>query len=234
MSAYVSAIIVAAGGSVRMGIADSKQFIPLLSHPAIEYTLSAFQKCHLISEIIVVCRSQDIDRIRKISDENGFSKVSKLVIGGESRAQSVRNGISAANQEAKYFAIHDGARPLITVDEIERVVEAAFETGAATLGTSVTDTIKIVDGFNKIESTPLRSQLRAVQTPQVFEKELYKFALENAGDNAANFTDDCSLIENMGGEVEVVKGSRENIKLTTPVDVVIAESILKSRISEDC
>ena len=79
----------------------------------------------------------------------------------------------------------------------------------------------------------MRSQLRAVQTPQVFEKELYKFALENAGDNAANFTDDCSLIENMGGEVEVVKGSRENIKLTTPVDVVIAESILKSRISED-
>lgn len=230
MAAYVSAVIVAAGGSVRMGIADSKQFIPLLSRPAIEYTLSAFQKCHLIKEIVVVCREQDMERIQQIADENEFTKVSKLVSGGASRAESVRNGIEATNEKAKYFAIHDGARPLITVEEIERVVEACFETGAATLGTSVTDTIKIVDGFNKIESTPLRSQLRAVQTPQVFEKELYKFALENAGDNAINFTDDCSLIENMGGEVEVVKGSNENIKLTTPLDIIIAESILKSRI----
>lgn len=229
MSAFVSAVIVAAGGSVRMGIADSKQFIPLLSHPAIEYTLKAFQKCHLIKEIVIVCREQDNERINKIIELNGFDKVSKLVKGGDSRADSVRNGISACSESAKYYAIHDGARPLITVDEIERVVEAAFDTGAATLGTSVKDTIKVVDGFNNIESTPIRSQLRAVQTPQVFERDLYRFALENAGDNLINFTDDCSLIENMGGEVLVVKGSEENIKLTTPIDIVIAESILKSR-----
>lgn len=229
MSAYVSAIIVAAGGSVRMGIADSKQFIPLLSCPAIEYTLKAFQSCYLIKEIVVVCRSQDMQRINSIISENDFSKVNQLVAGGSSRAESVRNGINAASEKAKYFAIHDGARPLITVEEIKRVVEAAFETGAATLGTSVKDTIKIVDGFNNIESTPLRSQLRAVQTPQVFEKDLYTFALENAGDNVINFTDDCALIENMGGEVQVVKGSEENIKLTTPIDVIIAESILKER-----
>jgi len=222
MSAYVSAVIVAAGGSVRMGIADSKQFIPLLDKPAIEYTLKAFQKCYLIKEIIIVCREQDVDRINKLVNQNGFTKVSKVVLGGSSRSASVRNGIKAANEKAKYFAIHDGARPLITVDEIERVV--------ATLGTSVTDTIKIVDGFNKIESTPLRSQLRAVQTPQVFERDLYMFALENAGENSLEFTDDCALIENMGGEVLVVKGSEENIKLTTPVDVILAESILKNRI----
>lgn len=229
MANFVSAIIVAAGGSVRMGIADSKQFIPLLGRPAIEYTLRAFEKCHLIKEIVVVCREQDKERIRLIADENGFSKVSSLVEGGASRAESVRNGIKAASSKAKYFAIHDGARPLITVEEIERVIEAAFETGAATLGVPVKDTIKIVDGYNKIESTPLRSQLRAVHTPQVFERELYQFALENAGDNMINFTDDCSLIEHMGGEVEVVKGSEENIKLTTPIDVVIAESILRER-----
>ena len=229
MSAFVSAIIVAAGGSVRMGIADSKQFIPLLSRPAIEYTLTAFQKCYCIKEVVVVCRQQDSERIQKIVDDNSFTKVKALVPGGASRAESVRNGVKAASDEAKYFAIHDGARPLITVEEIERVVEAAYETGAATLGTSVTDTIKVVDGFNKIESTPLRSQLRAVQTPQVFERDLYTFALENAGDNVINFTDDCALIENMGGEVEVVKGSVENIKLTTPVDIILAESILKSR-----
>ena len=229
MSAFVSAVIVAAGGSVRMGIADSKQFIPLLSRPAIEYTLKAFQKSHLIKEIVIVCREQDNDRINKIIELNGFSKVSKLVKGGDSRADSVRNGIGACSENAKYYAIHDGARPLITVEEIERVVEAAFDTGAATLGTSVKDTIKVVDGFNNIESTPIRSQLRAVQTPQVFERDLYRFALENAGDNIINFTDDCSLIENMGGEVLVVKGNEENIKLTTPIDIVIAESILKSR-----
>lgn len=229
MSSFVSAIIVAAGGSVRMGIADSKQFIPLMGRPAIEYTLKAFESCYLIKEIVVVCREQDKERIRAIADENEFSKVKTLVEGGASRAESVKNGINAVNEKAEYFAIHDGARPLITVEEIERVVEAAFETGAATLGVPVKDTIKIVDGYNKIESTPLRSQLRAVHTPQVFEKELYRFALENAGDNMINFTDDCSLIENMGGEVEVVKGNEENIKLTTPIDVVIAESILKNR-----
>ena len=229
MTNYVSAIIVAAGGSVRMGIADSKQFIPLLGKPAIEYTLAAFQNCHLIREIIIVCREQDMERIRAIADEDGITKVTKLVPGGASRAESVRNGINAADARANYYAIHDGARPLITVEEIERVAEAAFETGAATLGTSVTDTIKIVDGYNVIESTPLRSQLRAVQTPQVFEKDLYTFALENAGDNLINFTDDCSLIEHMGGEVSVVKGSKQNIKLTTPIDVIIAESILKER-----
>ena len=226
---YVSAIIVAAGGSVRMGIADSKQFIPLLGHPAIEYTLRAFQSCHLIKEIIIVCREQDVERIHRIADENGFSKVKKLVLGGASRAESVRNGIAEVNHNANYYAIHDGARPLITVEEIERVVEAAFEMGAATLGTSVTDTVKVVNGYNIIESTPVRSQLRAVQTPQVFEKDLYGFALENAGDNLINFTDDCSLIESMGGEVKVVKGSNENIKLTTPIDIIIAESILKNR-----
>lgn len=229
MSAFVSAIIVAAGGSTRMGTAGSKQFIPLLERPVIEYTLRAFQDCEQISEIVVVSREQDAQQIKEISDNNGFSKVKAVVNGGDSRAHSVKNGIAAASSGAEYYAIHDGARPLITVEEIERVCEAAFETGAATLGTPVTDTIKIVDGSDMIESTPLRSQLRAVQTPQVFESELYFFALDNAEDSLEGFTDDCSLIENMGGEVMVVEGNKENIKLTTPIDIIIAESILRSR-----
>ena len=229
MSAFVSAIIVAAGGSTRMGTAGSKQFIPLLERPVIEYTLRAFQDCESISEIVVVSREQDAQQIKEIADNNGFSKVKAVVNGGDSRAHSVKNGIAAASSGAEYYAIHDGARPLITVEDIERVCEAAFETGAATLGTPVTDTIKIVDGSDVIESTPLRSQLRAVQTPQVFESELYSFALDNAEDSLEGFTDDCSLIENMGGEVMVVDGSNENIKLTTPIDIIIAESILRSR-----
>lgn len=229
MAKFVSAVIVAAGGSVRMGIEDSKQFIPLLGKPAIQYTISAFQHCGLIKEIVVVCREQDIERIRSLAADCGFDKVKAIVEGGDSRAQSVRNGIEAADEKTKFYAIHDGARPLVSVEDIERVIEAAIETGAATLGTSVSDTIKIVDGYNIITSTPVRAQLRAVQTPQVFEKELYRFAIDDAGDDLMNFTDDCSLIENMGGEVEVVKGSSENIKLTTPIDVVIAEGILKNR-----
>lgn len=229
MSAYVSAIIVAAGGSVRMGMGDSKQFIPLLKRPAIEYTLSAFESCRLIDEVVVVCRAQDYERISAIAQQNGFEKISAIVNGGDSRAQSVKNGIAAASVKSQYYAIHDGARPLITPTDIERVVETAIETGAATLGTPVTDTIKIVDENDVIESTPDRSSLRAVQTPQVFEKDLYTFALEKAGGELDAFTDDCSLVENMGCEVEVVLGSAENIKLTTPIDIVIAESILSAR-----
>ena len=229
MSAFVSAIIVAAGGSTRMGISDSKQFIPLLGKPAISYTLSAFQKCALISAIVVVSRARDINRIFELAQSEGFDKVSAVVEGGSCRAESVKNGILAADAQAEYFAIHDGARPLITTDEITAVVEAAFETGAATVGTAVTDTIKIADENSYIVNTPDRASLRAVQTPQVFEKELYTFAINDA-ESLDSVTDDCSLIEKMGGEVLIVEGSRENIKLTTPIDVLIAESILSKRL----
>ena len=230
MSKFVSAIIVAAGDSLRMGVEDSKQFIPLLGKPAIEYMIGAFQKCILISEIVIVCREQDKDRIKVLAQACGFSKVCAIVEGGDSRAQSVKNGIEAASGDCEFFAIHDGARPLVSVDEIERVISAAFEIGAASLGTLVTDTIKTVDDSNIITSTPARSELRAVQTPQVFEKELYRLAIDEARGDLSEFTDDCALIENLGGEVEIVEGSSENIKLTTPIDIVIAESILKNRL----
>lgn len=232
MSNLVSAIIVAAGSSTRMGTGDSKQFIPLLGKPAIEYTLRAFQDSEAVSEIIVVCREQDSLRIRELADKIGITKLSQLVKGGESRAQSVQNGISAVSAEAKYLAIHDGARPLISSEEINRVLGRAFETGAATLGTPVTDTIKVVNDDNLIVSTPVRSTLRAVQTPQVFDREMYEFALDKAGDELDSFTDDCSLIENLGVEIEVVEGSAENIKLTTPIDIIIAEAILNRRKQE--
>ena len=227
---FVSAIIVAAGGSTRMGTSDSKQFIPLHGRPVIEYTLRAFQICPLIREIIVVSREQDVQRIFRLAEDNGFDKVKAVVKGGSCRAESVKNGIQAANKEAQYLAIHDGARPLITVSDIKAVCEAAFESGAATLGTAVTDTIKIVDSADVIQTTPVRNTLRAVQTPQVFEKEMYTFALDNAV-SLESVTDDCSLIEQMHGEVQVVEGSRENIKLTTPIDIILAESILNKRTS---
>ena len=164
MSAFVSAIIVAAGDSTRMGTADSKQFVPLLGKPAILYTLRAFQACALISEVVVVCRAQDMARVEALAQANGIDKLTAVTEGGDYRAASVQNGILAASVQAQYFAIHDGARPLITPEEITAVTEAAFETGAATLGTAVTDTIKIADENNVILQTPDRAALRAVQT----------------------------------------------------------------------
>lgn len=229
MGNFVTAIIVAAGNSSRMGLAMSKQFIPLLEQPAIKYTLDAFQRSYIINSVIVVCRPQDEIAIKTIIDNNDFTKVDAIVYGGASRGESVANGINASSPDTTHFAIHDGARPLIGLEDIEKVVKTAFITKAATLGTFVTDTIKMVDEEGDIVSTPVRNKLRAVQTPQVFEKELYFSAFENAKENNLHFTDDCQLIENIGEKVKVVVGSATNIKLTTQNDIIIAENFLRGK-----
>jgi len=224
---FVTAVIVAAGDSTRMGAKISKQLIPLAGRPAIEYTLRAFQECPLINEIIVVARSQDINDIAHTAFS--FKKVMALTAGGRDRAESVRKGVHAASNKATHYAIHDGARMLITSDEINRVLSVAFETGAATLGTPVTDTVKVVGENGCIVSTPDRNTLWSVQTPQVFERGLYRRAMDNAVQNGLSVTDDCAMVEAIGVPVEVVKGAYTNIKLTTPTDVVIAEALLKGK-----
>lgn len=231
MRFFTSAIIAASGNSTRMGFKYSKQFIDLNGKTVIERTLTEFEKCDLIDEIIVVCRDIDRDEIMSIASK--FSKYKAVVRGGDTRAISVMNGVTACSDEAQFFAIHDGARPLITADEISSVVTKAYETKAATLGTSVTDTIKIVDENNTIKSTPNRANLRAVQTPQVFEKELYLRAIDNSVKNNLSVTDDCSMVEALGEKVEVVMGSAENIKLTTAIDIVFAKAILDTRNTEE-
>ncbi len=227
MKIYTSAIIAASGNSTRMGLEISKQLIQLDSKPVIWHTLSAFEKCDVIDEIIVVCRQIDIDSIKAIANE--FSKVKAVVTGGDTRADSVANGVEACSKCSRFFAIHDGARPLITPDDIEKVVKTAYDTGGATLGTPVTDTIKVVDSKEIILSTPKRDNLRAVQTPQVFERDLYLSAIDNAVENALSVTDDCSMVEAIGKPVCVVLGSGENIKLTTQTDLVFAKAILENR-----
>ena len=224
---YTSAIIVAAGDSTRMGGRMSKQLIPLNGRPAIEYTIRAFQSCDLIDEIIIVARPQDIDDIAHTAF--AFRKVSTVTAGGRDRADSVRRGVQAASRRATHYAIHDGARILISEHEIRRVLTAAYECGAATLGTPVTDTVKIVSPEMEIVSTPDRSALFAVQTPQVFEKDLYRRAMENAANCQLTVTDDCAMVEALGEKVKVVKGEYSNIKLTTPPDIAIAEAILSQR-----
>ena len=224
---FTTAIIVAAGDSTRMGYKMSKQLIPLIGRPALEYTIKAFQECPMISEIVIVARQEDIEDIGQIAFN--FRKVSGVVSGGATRTQSVRRGVKAADKRAAYYAIHDGARVLITQKEIEKVLKAAYDCGAAALGTPVTDTIKVVGENNVILSTPDRSAIWAVQTPQVFEKELYKRAMDNALEKELAVTDDCSMVEAIGESVRLVRGEYSNIKLTTPVDLAIAEALLSKR-----
>lgn len=224
---YTTAIIVAAGDSTRMGGKMSKQLIPLLGRPAIEYTLRAFQSCDEIREIIVVARPQDINDIAQTAF--AFKKVMVVTAGGKDRAESVRKGIKAASRCTTHYAIHDGARVLITPEEILRVLNTAYETGAATLGTPVTDTVKVVGEDGNILSTPDRSSLYAVQTPQVFERDLYRRAIDNAVENGLSVTDDCAMVEAIGIPVRVVKGEYTNIKLTTPTDIAVAEAFLKRK-----
>ena len=224
---YTTAVIVAAGDSTRMGYRLSKQLIPLNGHPAIEYTLRAFQDCPMIDEIVVVARSVDIEDIAHVAF--CFKKVSTVTAGGSTRMASVRKGIHAASKSATHYAIHDGARVLITPAEIERALRAAFAHGAAALGTPVTDTVKVTNNEGVVLSTPDRSTMVAVQTPQVFERDLYKRAMGNALLQHLEVTDDCGMVEAIGEPVYIVRGEYANIKLTTPVDITIAEAILAKR-----
>lgn len=224
---YTTAIIVAAGDSTRMGYKLSKQLIPLCGRPAIEYTLRAFQDCDMIDEIDIVTRPQDINDVAQIAFQ--FKKVMGIISGGVDRAESVRKGIRNTSKKTTHFVIHDGARVMITPEEICRVLNVAFETGAATLGTPVIDTIKVAGEDGNIISTPDRSTLWAVQTPQVFERDLYLRAIDYAVENNLSVTDDCSLVEALGASVRIVRGEYTNLKLTTPSDVVIAEALLKRK-----
>ena len=222
----MSAVIVAAGNSSRMGLGKSKQFIDLLGEPVISRTLNAFEKSPVIDSVVVVCREVDRTEIENIINEKGYKKVRALTGGGAERADSVKNGIAECDERTTHYAIHDGARPLISGEDITAVVNEAFKCGAAALGTYVTDTIKVVNENNEIVSTPARSELRAVQTPQVFYKEQYIQAYKTALQNKHDFTDDCQLIESIGEKVHITIGNYENIKITTPEDITIARALL--------
>ncbi len=224
---FVSAVVVAAGNSTRMSCSISKQLIPLLGEPTICHTLKSFETAMTVDEVVIVCRKVDLDEFKEIVATYGFNKVKAFTIGGSERSESVKNGVLAADKRATHFAIHDGARALITAHDINKVISEAFICGAATLGTPVTDTIKVVDKNGMITSTPDRSTLMAVQTPQVFEREIYLKALENA--QGKGFTDDCAMVEEMGIYPKIVLGDNPNIKLTTQADIGVAESILKKR-----
>lgn len=228
---YVTAIIVAAGNSTRMGCGMSKQFIPILGKPAVSYTFRAFEDSKSISEVVVVCRECDLLHIKEIAEDENCKKIKAFVFGGATRSDSVCAGVMAASENTTHFAIHDGARALILPEDIDHVVSVAFECKAAALAVPVTDTIKVVDSDGFIVSTPDRATLRGAQTPQVFEKSLYLSALEN--NKNSEFTDDCALVETQSARVKIVIGDYTNIKITTPQDIPLAEGVLKKRMGRE-
>lgn len=220
---YCGAVIVAAGNASRMGGID-KVMAELGGEPMIVKTVSRFQSCDAIKEIVIVTREDLIVPIMNLCAK--FDKVQSVVVGGSCRTESVQAGLRMLSGKVKLVAIHDGARPLITDMVIDRTVRAANTYGAAAPGIPVKDTIKVVQG-GVIVTTPDRSKLQAVQTPQVFDVDLLKCALREAQRDGAELTDDCSAIERMGMSVKMVAGDERNIKVTTPMDLKIAKMLLE-------
>ena len=222
---YCGAVIVAAGSASRMGGID-KVMAELDGEPMVVKSVRAFQECDAIREIVVVTRPDLIVPIRDLC--SGFDKVTAVVAGGKDRPASVSNGLVALSDKVKLAAIHDGARPLISWQVIDRAVRAANTYGAAAPAIPVKDTIKVVQG-GIVKETPERKHLYAVQTPQVFDFDLLRGALKKAALDKAEITDDCSAVERMGMSVKIVEGDERNLKITTPIDLTIAKMLLEEK-----
>lgn len=220
---YCGAVIVAAGNASRMGGID-KVMAPLGGEPVILRTVRQFQNCDAIKEIVVVTRSDLIIPIMDLCHD--LDKVKAVVVGGDSRDASVNMGLNALSEKCKLVAVQDGARPFAHWQLIDRVVRAAQAYGAAAPAIAVKDTIKVVQG-GLVKETPDRSTLKAVQTPQVFDFDLLRGALKKAKLDGLSLTDDCSAVEHMGMSVKIVDGDERNIKITTPMDLKMAEMILE-------
>ena len=217
------AVIVAAGSASRMGGID-KVMAELKGEPMIVHTVRAFQECDAISEIVIVTRPDLILPITKLT--NAFDKVTAVVSGGASRQESVSLGMNALSDKCELAAIQDGARPLVPWQLIDRVVRAAHSYHAAIPVIPVKDTIKVCNSA-LVVSTPDRSTLRAVQTPQVFDFDLLRGALKKAAEDGAEVTDDCSAVERLGMTVKTVEGDERNLKVTTPLDLKLAEMLME-------
>ncbi len=221
-----TAIIVAAGNSQRFGAPQSKQFIPILGKPLILHTLERFAGCKSVDRIVLVLSMEGRIAFDRFTEGSRLAKISSIVAGGRTRAESVKNGLDAVDPAtAEIVAVHDGARPLVTVDEITRTIEGAIDSGAACLVTAVTDTIKQVNGKHIVRTVD-RRDLRRALTPQAFRYDVIRRAFDGA-DLGDSVTDECLLVERLGVKIVFVEGSSRNIKVTRPEDVILAEALLK-------
>lgn len=203
----------------------NKILMPLGDRLVIGVTMQAFQACGSVSEIVIVAREADIPAIKAEAEEAGITKLTACTVGGATRQESVINGVKQISKEAQLVAVHDGARPLVKPEHIEKVIKDASVFGGATLGVPVKDTIKTVnDGL--ISDTPPRKFLYITQTPQIFKRQLYFEGIDFALEHGLDFTDDCQLVEAIGGKVAMTTGDYTNIKITTPEDIKLAEVLL--------
>lgn len=224
-----TAIVLAAGQGKRMNSKVQKQFLLIKGKPVLYYSLSCFQNSREIEEIIVVTGKESINFCKQeIIEAYGFSKVKAVIPGGKERYDSVYAGLCAC-EDSDYVFIHDGARPFLSNDMIRRGKEAVLDYGACVIGMPSKDTIKIADENGMVESTPSRNKVWNIQTPQIFSYTAIREAYEKARQqNMADITDDAMVIERFGNmKIKLVEGSYENIKITTPEDIVVAEKILE-------
>ena len=226
----LSAIIVAGGSSQRMGF--DKLFAIIAGEPVIAHTIRAFEHATSISEIVVVAREERHDEIRKISRDTGFQKIRSIVPGGERRQDSVRAGLDQIDREAKYVAVHDAARPLITAEQIERAFDQCRVHGSAALAQPVNDTLKRADADLLVVSSVDRHQLYAMQTPQIFERKLIEDAYHNIYAENASVTDEVSAVERLGHKIALVVNDDFNFKITYPHDLPVADFILRKRVTD--
>lgn len=220
-----SAIIVAAGGGSRFGGDRPKQFVEVLGKPLIVHTLARFEACNAVNEIVLVLSELGKAEFEISDFKSEISKLSAIVTGGETRAHSVLNGLNVVDANAEVVAVHDGARPLVSVDEIAAVVGKAMETGAACLVGEVTDTIKTIRG-DEIAGTLDRTKLRRALTPQAFRVDILRRAFD-LGDLTAAVTDECYLVEKLGYPISFVDGDSNNIKVTHREDIAFVELFLR-------
>lgn len=219
-----TAIIVAAGSGSRFNSETPKQFLDLSGRPVVAHSIERFMEAPSIDAVILVVGRQQLDSYAP----NSFSKPLLIVEGGATRAHSVLKGLEAVPDGTTIVAVHDGARPLVTIDEIERTIESAKRTGAACLVAPITDTIKSIND-GKIDGTLDRNKLRRALTPQAFDFELLKRAFESV-ELSDVITDECYLVEKLGHAIAIVEGSLRNIKITHAEDLVLAKALLKQNV----
>ena len=222
-----AALVAAAGSSNRMGGGD-KQLLELDGVPVLVRTLLALQNARRVDTIVVAAREEHLVEVSRLCKEYGITKCAKVVRGGESRVHSVLLAALEAG-DAELLAVQDGARPLTTPELIDEVIALAERCGAAAPAVAVKDTVKAVNSDDTVERTLDRSTLRAIQTPQVFQADLLKAALQAALESGAEITDDCSAVERLGKTVYLTEGDEANLKITTPTDLILAEALLRAR-----
>jgi 2-C-methyl-D-erythritol 4-phosphate cytidylyltransferase len=224
---FCSAVVLAAGNSTRMS-GCNKQFYSLCGVPVLGYTLKNLDACENVDEIIVAARAEEIELVWELAREHGIHKLTKVVEGGATRLLSASRGTDVRDKRSKLIAVHDGARPLGSPEMMARVIALAAKTGAAFPAVPMKDTIKMMSPDGYIDHSPVRSLLRAAQTPQVFDADMLAAAYAKAAKDGVDYTDDCACVEAIGKRIYPAEGETTNIKITTPDDLVLARAILES------